>query len=93
MIGEDIELTTELDGALDRLKADQSQIEQIVMNLAVNARDAMPQGGKLIVQTENIVMDEVFVRRHPYPVETGPYVCLTVADTGTAWMLKRRPGV
>jgi PAS domain S-box-containing protein len=83
VIGEDIELTTELDGGLGRLKADQSQLEQIIMNLAVNARDAMPKGGKLIVQTGNIVMDEVFVRRHPYPVEPGPYVCLTVADTGT----------
>ena len=51
VIGEDIELTTELDGGLGRLKADQSQLEQIIMNLAVNARDAMPKGGKLIVQT------------------------------------------
>jgi two-component system, cell cycle sensor histidine kinase and response regulator CckA len=83
VIGEDIELTTKLETGLGRLKADQSQLEQIVMNLAVNARDAMPKGGKLIIQTENIVMDEVFVRRHPYPVEPGPYVCLTVADTGT----------
>ena len=82
VIGEDIELSTKLDPALGRLKADQSQIEQIVMNLAVNARDAMPHGGKLIVQTENMVMDEDFVRRYSYPVQTGAYVCLTVADTG-----------
>jgi PAS domain S-box-containing protein len=82
VIGEDIELSTKLDPALGRLKADQSQIEQIVMNLAVNARDAMPHGGKLFVQSENIVMDEDFVRRYSYPVQTGAYVCLTVADTG-----------
>jgi two-component system, cell cycle sensor histidine kinase and response regulator CckA len=82
LIGEDIELGTSLARNLGRVKADQGQLEQVIMNLAVNARDAMPQGGKLIISTENFVMDEGFVRRYPYPVQPGPYVCLTVTDTG-----------
>ena len=81
-IGEDIELTTRLTPELARLKADQGQLEQVLMNLVVNARDAMPQGGKLVIQTQNIVMDQAFVRRYPYPVQPGPYVCLTVTDGG-----------
>jgi two-component system, cell cycle sensor histidine kinase and response regulator CckA len=82
MIGEDIELSTVLGPELGRLKADQGQLEQVVMNLAVNARDAMPQGGKLLIETENMIMDEAFVRRYPYPVQPGPYVLLTVTDSG-----------
>lgn len=82
LIGEDIELTTRLDPKLGRVKADQGQFEQVVMNLAVNARDAMPQGGRLIIQTANMVMDQEFVRRYPYPVQPGPYVCITMTDTG-----------
>src|SRR5580658_1667491 len=82
MIGEDIELSTVLGPELGRLKADQGQLEQVVMNLAVNARDAMPQGGKLLIETQNMVMDEAFVRRYPYPVQPGPYVLLTVTDSG-----------
>jgi two-component system, cell cycle sensor histidine kinase and response regulator CckA len=83
LIGEDVELSTQLASDPGRVKADQGQLEQVVMNLAVNARDAMPQGGKLIIATENIVMDETFVRRYPYPVQPGPYVCLNVTDSGT----------
>jgi two-component system, cell cycle sensor histidine kinase and response regulator CckA len=82
LIGEDIELATKLPPDLGRVKADQGQLEQVILNLAVNARDAMPQGGKLIITTENFAMDEAFVRRYPYPVQPGPYVCLTVTDTG-----------
>jgi len=82
LIGEDIELRTSLHPNLGRVKADQGQLEQVIMNLAVNARDAMPQGGKLIISTENFVMDESFVRRYPYPVQPGPYVLLSVSDTG-----------
>jgi CheY-like chemotaxis protein len=82
LIGEDIELTTVLGTELGKVKADQGQLEQVIMNLAVNARDAMPQGGKLLIKVENTMMDEAFVRRYPYPVQPGPYVLLTVTDTG-----------
>lgn len=82
LIGEDVELTTHLVPGLAHLKADQGQLEQVLMNLVVNARDAMPQGGKLVIETQNMVMDEAFVRRYPYPVSPGPYVCLTVTDSG-----------
>jgi PAS domain S-box-containing protein len=82
LIGEDIELSTVLGQDLGRLKADQGQLEQVVMNLVVNARDAMPQGGKLVIDTQNMIMDEAFIRRYPYPVQEGPYVCLTVTDSG-----------
>ncbi len=82
LIGEDVELRTSLARDLGRVKADLGQFEQVIMNLAVNARDAMPQGGKLTISTENFVMDQMFVRRYPYPVQPGPYILLTVADTG-----------
>jgi len=83
LIGEDIELTGALDPSLGTVRADQGQIEQAIVNLVVNARDAMPNGGKLIVETANIEMDDVFVRRYPYPVQPGRYVRITVSDTGT----------
>lgn len=83
LIGEDVHLTTKLDPALFRIKADQGQIEQVLMNLAVNARDAMPTGGELWLSTANFYMAEEFVRRYPYPVAVGDYVQLTVADSGT----------
>jgi len=82
LIGEDIELQTSLNSNLGPVKADQGQFEQVILNLAVNARDAMPQGGKLTISTENFTMDESFVRRYPYPVQPGPYIRLTVSDTG-----------
>jgi two-component system cell cycle sensor histidine kinase/response regulator CckA len=82
LIGEDIDLSSGLEGTLGMVKADQGQLEQVIMNLAVNARDAMPSGGKLIIETANIVMDEAFVKRYPYPVLPGLYVRLTVSDTG-----------
>ncbi|MGA7908505.1 MAG: PAS domain S-box protein [Candidatus Sulfotelmatobacter sp.] len=82
LIGEDVELKTELDASLARIKADQGQIEQAVLNLAVNARDAMPSGGKLTLATSNFHMDDNFVRRYPYPVQVGDYVLFTVSDNG-----------
>jgi PAS domain S-box-containing protein len=83
MIGEDIDLSMVLGSALGRVKADQGQIEQIVMNLAVNARDAMPDGGKLFIETTNAEIDVTFAKRYSYPVQQGSYVLLTVSDTGT----------
>ena len=53
------------------------------MNMAVNARDAMPNGGRLILETSNTEIDESFARQYPYPIVTGPYIRLTVTDTGT----------
>lgn len=82
MIGEDIELTTRLDPELGRVKADVSQIEQTIMNLAVNARDAMPQGGKLTIETSNQEIDPAFAQGHSFPVRQGSYVLLSVTDTG-----------
>ena len=81
LIGEHIDLKTKLDPALGPVKADQSQIEQVIINLAVNARDAMTQGGKLIIETSNVELDEDYARLHP-PQQAGPYVLITVADTG-----------
>jgi len=82
LIGEDIDLKLILDPALGQVKADPGQLEQVLMNLAVNARDAMPDGGKLTIQTANAEIDEAFVREHPGAV-AGKYVTLTVTDTGT----------
>jgi two-component system, cell cycle sensor histidine kinase and response regulator CckA len=82
LLGEDIQVSLSLDPELGNVKADQSQIEQVIMNLAVNARDAMPSGGKLHIQTANIKMDNAFTRDHPGSI-TGSYVMLAIADSGT----------
>jgi len=83
IIGEDVQFETILQPSLGRIKADEGQIGQVLLNLAVNARDAMPSGGKLTIQTENTRLDEEFARRHSYPVKLGDYVLFTVIDTGT----------
>ena len=83
LIGEDVELRTDLSTALAPIKADESQIEQVLLNLAVNARDAMPDGGKLSLSTSNFYMDENFIRRYPFPVNVGDYILLKVSDTGS----------
>ena len=83
VIGEDIELDTKLSADLGRVKADPGQIEQAILNLAVNARDAMPRGGKFTIATENTELDAIAVRRYSYPVKPGLYVLLSVSDTGT----------
>ena len=81
LIGEDIQVTTKLGGDLGVIKADPGQVEQILINLAVNARDAMPNGGKLILETRNVTLDEDLVRG-TLDVTAGPYVMLSVSDTG-----------
>ena len=81
LIGEDVHLVTVLDPTLSRVKADPGQIVQVLMNLAVNARDAMPQGGKLTVETRNVYLDETYARRH-VAVTPGRHVMLAVSDTG-----------
>jgi two-component system cell cycle sensor histidine kinase/response regulator CckA len=81
LIGEDIELRTLLDPALGRVRADPGQIEQVIMNLAVNARDAMPMGGKLTIETRNAELDAVYARSH-VTVKPGIHVMMAVSDTG-----------
>ena len=82
LIGEDIALLTSATPGLGQVKADRGQIEQVIMNLAVNARDAMPQGGRLILETANVDLDDDYVRRH-VGARPGPHVMLAVSDTGT----------
>jgi PAS domain S-box-containing protein len=81
LIGEDIELRTALASELGSVKADPGQIEQVIMNLAVNARDAMPNGGNLIIETENVYLNKGYATSH-IAVNPGAYVMLTVSDTG-----------
>jgi CheY-like chemotaxis protein len=81
LIGEDIDLTIRLSADLGRVRADQTQVEQVILNLAVNARDAMPNGGKLLIETANIELDEGYSRRHP-PLAAGRYAMLAVTDSG-----------
>ena len=82
VIGEDIELHTVSHRQLDSINADPGQIEQVLMNLVVNARDAMPQGGKLTIETGNIQLTEEDAREHP-DIKPGNYVMLTVSDNGS----------
>jgi CheY-like chemotaxis protein len=81
LIGEDIELNTLFDMKLGRVKADPGQLEQVIMNLAVNARDAMPRGGKLTISTSNVVIDHQLKFRNR-TLEIGEYVLLAITDNG-----------
>ena len=81
LIGEDIEVLTVPANDVGMVKADPGQIEQVIMNLALNSRDAMPHGGKLTLETSNATLDETYAREHQ-PVEPGQYVMLAVSDTG-----------
>ena len=81
MIGEDIELRVSSPVDLGNIKADPVQLEQVIMNLVVNARDAMPKGGKLSIETSNVYLDESYARDHVL-VDPGEYVMLAISDTG-----------
>jgi signal transduction histidine kinase len=81
LIGEDIELRTVFEPALGQVKADHGQIEQVILNLAVNARDAMPVGGKLTIETANVFLDQKSVFRNR-GLEVGEYIMLAITDTG-----------
>jgi len=81
LIGEDVELATILDPQLGQVSADPAQMEQVIMNLAVNARDAMPTGGRLSIETKNVFMDESYANHH-LDAPPGSYVMLAFSDTG-----------
>jgi PAS domain S-box-containing protein len=81
LIGEDIAVTVSLAERLRRVKADRTQVEQVIMNFVINARDAMPHGGRLTIETTNIELDEAYAQTHP-DARPGRHVMLAVSDTG-----------
>jgi PAS domain S-box-containing protein len=81
LIGEDMDLVTLLQPSLGRIKADPGQLEQVLLNLVVNARDAMPNGGKITIETSHTYLDEAYAREH-VGIQPGRYVVLTVSDSG-----------
>ncbi len=82
VIGEDIDLITNLSQQVENTRLDPDQVSQVILNLAVNARDAMPHGGSLHIETSTVNLDETYAREHP-PVQPGRYVMLAVTDSGT----------
>jgi PAS domain S-box-containing protein len=81
LLGEDIELVTLLDPELGHVKADAGQMDQIILNLALNARDAMPQGGKLTLETRNVVLQEEYAQKH-FSLQPGSYIMFAISDIG-----------
>ena len=81
LIGDDIEIVTHFDAGLGSVVADPSQMNQVLMNMAINARDAMPKGGRIIIGTSNTDLDEGYAAQHA-GVAAGPYVLLSITDTG-----------
>jgi len=82
IVGEKVEARNVLQEGLERIKADPEQLEQVIMNLVINARDAMPRGGILTLETANAALDKVFMSNHGLKGPPGPYVMLAVSDTG-----------
>jgi PAS domain S-box-containing protein len=87
LIGTDIRLKSVLGDNLGKIRADPSQVELVLMNLAINARDAMPMGGQIVLKTANVEIDEASSRQHPFTAP-GRYVLLTVSDTGCGMSLE-----
>jgi len=87
-IGEQAELRVTLTPGLQATMADPTQIEQVLMNLCLNARDAMPQGGRIVIETSNVEIGEDFCRTHSYG-HPGRYVLLSISDAGVEWMQQR----
>ncbi|HEU4401460.1 MAG TPA: PAS domain S-box protein [Candidatus Polarisedimenticolia bacterium] len=87
LIGEDIDLVTVLKPEIGNVKADPGQVSQVLMNLAVNARDAMPEGGKLTIETAEVEFDEAYERSHA-PAKAGRYIMLALSDTGVGMSLE-----
>ncbi|MEK7751683.1 MAG: ATP-binding protein, partial [Acidobacteriota bacterium] len=81
LVGEDVQVRVELSKEAGMVRADPHQLEQVIMNLVVNARDAMPQGGKLLIETDLVELDPIYARAHP-EARAGRYVRLAVSDTG-----------
>ncbi len=82
LLGENVELKTALEDGLRTVHADPSQVEQVLMNLCINARDAMPDGGRISIETHNVVIDQAYCSLHPW-AQPGLYVLISVTDTGT----------